>query len=335
MDQFNEFDEFDDDYDDLEEERYEDKVLTEKVAKIINVSKAIAKTYQAIIFDNDNKILLNELKQLKKYENQLYSELDLMDMPKLVAVKSILREFGNVYGFQIDNPFGAACNHEIKDLWAYRIEDKMVSFSREKLDNVIRLINRNDVYISKEDMEDLQRTKIDEAISDDFVHAFIYFMDDEISKCEEGNLKQYLTETKYKLTYITSKLDDELIENSNDYNKPLYIYFCMISDLLSAPRSLANDIQEETSLTYLDYAIGNIELLKEYGGAEELEKIFTIYFRAGLALMYNCENYELLIDDIKLDVIDDNGGDTFSCLEEYVQANNLDRGKCRYLSLYK
>lgn len=335
MERYDELDEFDDEYDDLEEDSYDEEELTEKIAKIINVSKAIANTYQGIIFDNDNKILLNELEQLKKYENQLYEDLDLMDMHKLVAVKTILREFGNVYGFQISNPFGAACNHEIKDLWAYRMEDKMMAFSKGKLDSVIRLINDKDAYISNDDMEDLQRTKIDEALSDDFVHAFIYFMDDEIVKCEEGNLKQYLIETKYKLTYITSKLDDDLIENAKNDNKPLYIYFGMISDMLSAPKAITNDIQEESALTYLDYAIGNIELLKEYGGSEELEKIFTIYFRAGLALMYNCENYELLIDDIKLDVIGDNGDDTFSCLKEYVQTDNLDKGKCRYLSLYK
>ena len=163
----------------------------------------------------------------------------------------------------------------------------------------------------------------------------MFFLDEEINKCEEGRLKQYLIETKYKLIYATSKLDDEFIENLNNKDNSLYISFSVISDLLLAPKELVNYVQEDSALSYLDYAVGNIELLNQYGGEDELEKIFTIYFRAGLALMYNSENYELLMDDIKLDIIDDNGYDTFSCLDEYIREDNLDREKCKYLSIHR
>lgn len=327
MDQF-------DEYDDLEEDNYEDSELTEKIAEIITVSKAISKIYEGLIYDNDNKLLLKELISLKKYEDELYQDLEL-DMYKIITVKSILREFENIYGLPIDNAFGAACNYDIGNLWVYRIEDKVLEISKGNVDNVIRLINSGDAHILRSDMEDIQRTKIDEALSDDFMRAFIYFMDEEINKCEEGNLKQYLIETKYKLIYMTSKLDNELIEPSKKDNQPLYISFGVISDLLQAPKSLTNDMQEEAGLSYLDYAIGNVELLKEYDEEDALQKIFSIYFRAGLALMYNNENFEELMEEVKSELMDDYGKDIFSCLNEYVETNNKDKEKCRYLSLLR
>lgn len=328
------FDEYDDDFEDLEKDDYIDHNLTEKIIEIINISKDIAKIYKGIIYDNDNKTLLKELNILKKIENQLYQKLEL-NMSKLVTIKSMLREYGNVYGLSIDNTFGAVCNYDIENLWEYRIEDKIEKISKGKLDNIIKLINSSDKYIQKDELEDIQRTKIEEALSDDFIHAYMFFLDEEINKCEEGRLKQYLIETKYKLIYATSKLDDEFIENLNNKDNSLYISFSVISDLLLAPKELVNYVQEDSALSYLDYAVGNIELLNQYGGEDELEKIFTIYFRAGLALMYNSENYELLMDDIKLDIIDDNGYDTFSCLDEYIREDNLDREKCKYLSIHR
>lgn len=328
MDQF---DDTYDNYDDVEDDSYEYNELTEKLAEIIDVSKDISKIYKGLIYDNDNKMLLKELRSLKKYEDELYQKLDL-DMTKIIVVKSILREFENIYGLSIDNPFGAACNYDIENLWTYRIEDKIADISKGGLDNIIKLINISRDRIPEDDMDDIQRIKIDEAISDDFYRAFIYFLDEEIEECEEGFLKQYLIETKYKLIYITAKLDNEFIEEIKKENKPLFINFGMISDLLLAPKSLTNNIQEEAALPYLDYAIGNVELLKEYGEEKEFQKLFSIYFRAGLALMYNCENYDLLIEDIKSEIMND---DSFSCLEQYVQTNNPDKGKCRYLSLYR
>ena len=85
--------------------------------------------------------------------------------------------FGNIYGFAIENPFGAACNYEIKDLWMYRIEDKISSLSKGSLVNIINQIKCDDINILPDELEDIQRTKIDEALSDDF-GAPLYITED-------------------------------------------------------------------------------------------------------------------------------------------------------------
>ena len=329
MKDFNNYDDFDENL----KEEYDEDNLSKKLVEIIGISKDMAKIYKALIYDNDNKLLLRELSLLKKQEQCLYQDLEL-DMHKALKIKTILREFENIYGLSINNSFGASCNYDIEDLWAYRIEDKVLGFSKDSLEKVIKLINNGDIYISKDDMQDIKTTVLDDALSLDFVRAFIYFMDEEINKCEDGNLKQYLIETKYKLIYTTDKLDDTLIKENTKPKSPLYINFGLTADLLSIPRTLMNSIQEDIGLTYLDYAVSNIELLNEYSDEKELQMIFSIYFRAGLALMYNCENYEAIIEDIKLD-IDDGINGAFSCLEEYLDIDNPDKEKCKYLSFYK
>lgn len=304
-----------------------------KLHEIIQISRLIGKVYKSIIYDDTNIMFLNELNRLVNIEKKLYQQLDL-DVYKEATIRSILCEFENIYGKSLNNVFGAACNDDICDMWLYRIKEKLSYVEPSVLISLVKKVHNKDESISGDDLLDIQCSQINDALSNDFMRSFISFLDEEINSCEEGVLKYNLTETKYKLIYATNLLEEDLLSNKKQEDEFLYMSFGYISDLFLAPKELKNQMQQDAGLSYVDYAISNIELLHDFEDNDEfLNTIFSVYFRAGLTLLYNSKDYELLREDMKMDIMCEDSDNIFADIEEYLTESNRDIAKCKYLSL--
>ena len=339
LDDYNDYNDFDyyDDYRDLDEElgenKYIDDGLSSKLSEIIRISKLITRTYKDIIYNEDNVTYLNHLKVLVNIENHLYDKLNL-DIYNEITILSILRELENIYCKSLHNVFGAVCNDNIENMWLYRIDNKLSSIKAKQLTSLVGGIYNNDLSVLEYGLESIQYNEIEKALGNDFLRAYIFFLNEEIERCEDSILKHDLIETKYKLICTKNVLEEDLIFSKNNEDKFIYMTYGYVSDLVRSPKEFTDRIQKEVGFSYVDYALGNLELLHEVeSGNDFLKTVFSLYFRAGLTLLYNNENYELFKEDIQLDVFGYDDIDIFSKVNLYLEETNNDIGKCKYLSL--
>jgi len=315
-----------------EEEMIQKKQFSEKFAKIIVVSKKIARVYKEIDYGVKNDSLFKQLKELKEEEDSLYKQLNL-DLGTKVTLDILRQNLEIIYGKNINNTFGAVCNDNIDDLWLHRIAQKLSYKPMDELRSITSQILNEKLEISMANLESIQEDQLEEVLNRDFIRAFVYFLDDEIKNTDNQALKNNLIVTRYKLTYISSLLEEQMINNGNSSDKYLYMTFGCICDLLQMPKDFVCINQEEISLTYVDNALGNLEMLNNFDNDnEKLKTIFKVYLRAGLALLYNNDAYELIIDELKSDILSNGGEEVLSSVDKYFDIDNKDVIKCKYLS---
>lgn len=325
------------------------KILKE----VIDLSKRIGKCYEILIEEErlnqkENGVYIEILEQIKKYKSQeelLYKKLEL-DAERVMFIKSYLSTLSVIHCKNLNIKFSAACNNSISELWLHRVNDKLSFYSEDSvtLATYLKLSNED---IPEDKLDQFKELVIEEELNNEFFKAFTYFLEEKIENCEDTLMKDYLINVKYNLFFTHTPLEEETIKDNFKRKDFLSFSFNIYGNLMNFHNDRTDGIVEDCSYDYCSYATDNIlQMIDfEYHDTKHLQEIYSIYFRAGLSLSYNSKTFNnhllALIERIGDDKTQDPTTDIildkliYRYLNSSINGNSLDKGKCKYLSLFK
>lgn len=313
--------------------------------KIIYDTQMISSVYERLLYiefmeDKNYCIyngLLNELKRLIKEEKELYNTLNLKTSKKVDLLEYL--EKSNKFNYNPEkNMFTSACNKNTKDLCIYRICNKLDEYSNlnNELIEQLKIEFDDDEELVNQFLKEL---KFRTAINDDFERAYVFFIQEEINKSTDVSMKDYLTKLRYNLSFITTNIEKELVENNFNNSNDFYFIFPFIGDRLNIDKEYQKNIEEDEIYNYSFTTIENIkEVLQLDDSMEDYKnksiKVLSLYFRAGISILYAHDNYEEFIDNLgngisEYEEVDKTNQIIEMCLEE----SKIDVVKCKYLSM--
>lgn len=344
--------------------------LTNKDVQLINlitgITKTIAIVYERLLFvdfmkEKKDSIMyldiIKNLKQLVVKEELLYKLLDINYENEDVLWNYFVKS-NNLKNFAIEDQFADVCNSDIKSLWKYRVFNRFQDNLPTRIqivpidnsdssfddDEYIEESDEDIYYIESNKFEELENTiKYDmlrDAINDDFQRAFVYFLGEDIKEETNEFIKDGFSTVRYNILFITPEIEKELLDNNLQNKEELYFGFPMKSCLLQINYNKYKEIQKEEAKAFCLDAIDSMITLeqeeKEDSNFTELNKeLFSTYYRTGLSLMYNHNDYKEFIDEVvEESTIDDYSNNSCNdIVEKSLTKIKKDSVKCRYLSL--
>ncbi len=255
--------------------------------KIIETSGRILMLYKYLLIDGPSTRVINEIKNLKHFEDFLYKEWGLSPTKaNVISSELISEDLDYLIDYPIDLRHYAISSIEGKGNLLMNL--RIVSRLR---DYVIVNMGKNDFVLNSA-----------EVIIEDLSHAFIFFLDEKIGHFDDDKSKilYNLKKCRYNLSYIDKYVEDELLSNKFGLKKD---FNCSVT-LLSA--FIKNDFVDKMTFNGENIIVDNIKRMwcsndKFNDPNKEAEVILHgIYLRAGALLLLDDDILKERIDNCKM-----------------------------------
>ena len=317
--------------------------------EIIDVSKLIGNIYQRLFFEESEgnkhssnyESLLNTLNIYKEMENDLYEQLNLTsNMNKLEDLIDYILNTEKAFRNYETRSFAAIYIENIEELNCYRIMNRITesAYSSDK-DWCQWLLKENCFFTVKDALRYVSFKRLEYAMESDFENVFYNYLKETLDEELIDEEKDLYARIKYNLSYMSNNVEKEFIRTSDEAQEEIYFTFYFISDLYKINKRMVEDSQFENSQNYVSKGLRHITVKDEYVDEDMQQKfkLFSLYIKSGISLLYNLDDSESLIDEIADVIIEMNEdtNDNMMLVTDYLlnEIGDLgqDKNKCKYL----
>ena len=330
----------------MEEISLKDRDILEQIKEHTNL---ISNIYKRLFFEEitqGNKTeeyysLLYKLETFKKEEEKLYSELELTPQKANNLIGFVISS-NNKYQELENNVLTAINSINTQDLIENRIVRQLnIRLYKDKQEYLDWLVESG-FFLTFDQAEEYNKfSEVNQAISNDFENAFLFFYTQIIQDSASEKVKDYLTKIKYNLLFLSKNAEDELLYRRGSIPEEIYFSFLLISEINQINKELMSETVETSGIHYCKSAIANIlmnSILDE--DTQDIEQnVFAQYLKSGLTILLALNNYKDLVKNMRMEMFMTNlitSGEfnaSMDFVSESVKGIEKVKSKCNYLHI--
>lgn len=285
---------------------------------------------------------LNELKRLKAEEDTLYEKLQITPKKARTLMDYVLTLCTEINNNET-NVIVSFLSPKEKEFKFFRMINKIEEYGYKNDDLVERYHDYDQFILINDDLRKyIETSEFKRTIYKDMENSFITFNDEEIKNCDNQGTRQMLIGTKYRLSLISSNVEETMISNNLSPSKDIIISYPVMSSLYNITDEEVEINVSTAGFARCCYSINKMIIDIEKANYMDmfLYKSFTSYLRSALTTIYPLKSYNEMMKSLANQVMFLN---TFkgekseqACLNvlEYLKKGDTeDKNRCKYLKL--